>query len=326
MWCIQANVMNQLEQLKKYSTVVIDTGDMDAIGNFHPEDATTNPSLIFKAAQLPRYQELLQQVLFDYRHRQLDVPQVIDRISVGLGAEILQLIPGRISTEVDARLSFDQVATVQRARQLIASYEQLKVERERVLIKIATTWEGIRACAVLEAEGIHTNMTLIFSLIQAEAAAQSGAFLISPFVGRILDWYQKNEPERQCAGALDPGVQSVKAIYKRFKEQGYATQVMAASFRNLDEIRLLAGCDRLTIAPALMQALQQTEAALECQLQLRDYKRSTQAMVHIDEKRFRWALNEEVMAHDKLAEGIRLFTHDLRQLEALIQQRWQQQQ
>ncbi len=315
-------MLNQLEQLKTFSTVVIDTGDMDAIGSFRPEDATTNPSLVYKALQLPRYQDLVERVLFEYRHRELDVPQAMDQVTVRLGGEILKLIPGRISSEVDARLSFDQVATVQRARQMIQAYENMGVDRERVLIKIAATWEGIRSCAILEAEGIKTNMTLVFSLTQAEAAAQSGAFLISPFVGRILDWYRQHDPERDFGGVQDPGVQSVRAIYRRFREQGYATVVMAASFRNLDEIRLLAGCDRLTIAPSLLKALQESTEPLNAALRAEDIERTQRLPVYVDEKRFRWFLNEDAMAHEKLGEGIRLFARDLKSLEDVLLERW----
>ncbi len=313
---------NQLEQLKAYSTVVIDTGDMDAIGSFRPEDATTNPSLVYKALQLPRYQDLIERVLFEYRHRDLDLPHALDQVTVRLGAEILNLIPGRISSEVDARLSFDQVAMVQRARQMIGTYEKMGIDRDRVLIKIAATWEGIRACAILEAEGIKTNMTLVFSLTQAEAAAQSGAFLISPFVGRILDWYRQHDPEQDFSGVQDPGVQSVRAIFRRFREQGYATVVMAASFRHLDEIRLLAGCDRLTIAPTLLKALQESTEPLACSLTAEGIERTQRQPVYVDEKRFRWLLNEDAMAHEKLGEGIRLFARDLKSLEDVLLERW----
>ncbi|NNM50754.1 MAG: transaldolase [Pseudomonadales bacterium] len=312
--------MNQLEQLKRFSSVVIDTGDMDMVRNFTPVDATTNPSLIYKAAQLPRYQDLIKAILHDLRHRSasLWVGEAVDRIAVALGKEMLSCIPGRVSTEVDARLSFDTAATVQKARQLIAYYRQQGIDRERILIKIAGTWEGIQAASVLEREAINTNITLIFSLQQAEAAAQAGATLISPFVGRILDWYRQRNPQAVYTGDQDPGVQSVRAIYQRFKACGYATVVMAASFRDIDEIRNLAGCDKLTLAPKFLEALLESNEPLQRHLQ--PVQSASSAIIPTREQDFRWTLNENAMATEKLAEGIRLFTEDLRALEQQLQQ------
>ncbi len=313
-------VMNQLEQLKRFSSVVIDTGDMDMVRNYKPVDATTNPSLIYKAALLPRYQDLITRILHDLRHRSTSygVDEAIDRIAVALGKEILSCIPGKVSTEVDARLSFDVSATIQKARQLITYYRQQGIERDRLLIKIAGTWEGIQAASVLEREGIKTNITLIFSLQQAEAAAQAGATLISPFVGRILDWHRQHNPQGIYTGDQDPGVQSVRAIYQRFKACGYATIVMAASFRDLDEIRNLAGCDKLTLAPKFLEALQASNEPLQRQLQPDPALTSTR--VPEREQDFRWSLNENAMATEKLSEGIRLFTEDLRALEKQLKQ------
>lgn len=303
--------MSKLQQLKQYTTVVADSGDLDAIARHTPVDATTNPSLLLKAAALPRYAELIEQVVADTGH---DIGLVCDRFAVAVGSEILKIIPGRISTEVDARLSFDTQATLARAERLIGLYEQAGIGRERVLIKIASTWEGIRAAEQLEKAGIQTNLTLLFSFAQAVACAEAGCFLISPFVGRIYDWYKKNEG-REFSAAEDPGVQSVTRIYNYYKAHGYQTVVMGASFRNLGQIEQLAGCDRLTISPDLLQQLGEDGGTLNRVLQP---GANSEARVQLEEKDFRWQMNEDAMATEKLAEGIRLFARDQEKLEALL--------
>lgn len=302
---------SKLEQLKQFTTVVADTGDLDAIGRLQPVDATTNPSLLLKAAALPRYAELLQAATAAGKG---DLGLACDHFAVAVGQEILKVIPGRISTEVDARLSFDKAATLARAERLIGLYEQAGIGRERVLIKIASTWEGIRAAEQLEKAGIQTNLTLLFSFAQAQACADAGVFLISPFVGRIYDWYKKAEG-RDFAGAEDPGVRSVSRIYDYYKHNGYATVVMGASFRNLGQIEELAGCDRLTISPELLQKLAEDEGTLTRKLAP---GASSEALQSLDESAFRWAHNEDAMATEKLAEGIRLFARDQEKLEALL--------
>lgn len=303
---------SKLEQLKQFTTVVADTGDFDAIARLKPVDATTNPSLLLKAAALPRYAGLLQQAIAQGGG---DVALACDHFAVAVGREILQVIPGRISTEVDARLSFQRDATIERARRLIGLYEEAGIGRDRVLIKIASTWEGIRAAAELEKQGIQTNLTLLFSFAQARACADAGAFLISPFVGRIYDWYKKAEG-RDYVGAEDPGVQSVTRIYDYYKTHGYATVVMGASFRNTGQIEALAGCDRLTISPALLEQLAADEGDLPRCLQAGNG--SNDPKVVLDEAAFRWDLNEDAMATEKLAEGIRLFAVDQVKLEKLL--------
>ncbi|MBA1261571.1 transaldolase [Stutzerimonas sp. NM35] len=305
---------SKLEQLKQFTTVVADTGDLDAIANLQPVDATTNPSLLLKAAALPRYADHLQAAMSRCGG---DIGLGCDLFAVAVGGEILKLIPGRISTEVDARLSFDAQAMVQRGERLIELYEQVGVSRERVLIKLASTWEGIRAAEQLEKAGIQTNLTLLFSFTQAVACAQAGVFLISPFVGRIYDWYKKHEG-RDYAGAEDPGVQSVSRIYDYYKAHGYKTVVMGASFRNIGQIEALAGCDRLTISPELLGQLAQAEGPLERQLVP---GRASEPRLAMDEGAFRWGLNEDAMATEKLAEGIRQFARDQEKLEALLQAR-----
>lgn len=314
--------MNQLEALKQFTTVVADTGDFQQISQFQPQDATTNPSLILKAVQMPAHQRLLHATL--NAHPGAPIDQVMDHLLVRFGCQILALIPGRVSTEVDARLSFDTDATVARARQITAFYQAQGVDtRQRVLIKIAATWEGIQAAAVLEKEGIHTNLTLLFAFSQAVACAQAGVKLISPFVGRIHDWHKKaagaawNEAER--AGANDPGVQSVRQIYNYFKQHGVATEVMGASFRNIGQITALAGCDLLTIAPELLAQLQAQTAPLAASLSLAQAQATPIERLTLNEAQFRLALNEDAMASDKLAEGIRAFCADARKLEALMQ-------
>ena len=307
--------MNQLEQLKQYTTVVADTGDFHAMEVFKPHDATTNPSLILKAVQKPEYQPLLAQTVA--AHKGKAVEEIIDHLLVAFGLKILAIIPGRVSTETDARLSFDTEGTIAKGRHLIALYEAAGIARERILIKVASTWEGIRAAEVLEKEGIRCNMTLLFSLPQAIAAAEAGAQLISPFVGRILDWYKKSTGQ-EYASADDPGVVSVKRIYDYYKKFGYKTEVMGASFRNTGEILALAGCDLLTISPELLQKLADNDAAVERKLSVEAAQSADLARLHFNEKAFRLALNDDAMATEKLAEGIRLFCADAIKLEKLV--------
>jgi transaldolase len=308
--------MNQLEQLKQYTTVVADTGDFQSIEAFTPRDATTNPSLILKAVQKPAYQPLLAETL--QKHKGKSTDEIVDHLLIAFGLKILALIPGRVSTETDARLSFDTEATIAKGRHLIALYEAAGISRERVLIKIASTWEGIRAAQVLEKEGIHCNMTLLFSLPQAVAAADAGAKLISPFVGRIYDWYKKSTGENYT-GDNDPGVQSVANIYAYYKKFGYATEIMGASFRNTGQILALTGCDLLTISPELLQQLADTDAPVERRLSSDKATQSDIKRLSFDEKNFRFALNDDAMATEKLAEGIRLFCADAIKLENLIE-------
>ena len=312
--------MNQLEALKQFTTVVADTGDFKQLAQFQPQDATTNPSLILKAVQKPEYQPLLKDAVARFGHLPMD--EVIDRLLVRFGCEILSLIPGRVSTEVDARLSFDTAATVARARRIMALYQAEGVARERVLIKIASTWEGIQAAAELEREGIRTNLTLLFAFCQAVACGQAKVQLISPFVGRIYDWYKKSAgaswDEAAQAGANDPGVKSVRQIYQYYKKHGIATEVMGASFRNVGQITALAGCDLLTISPELLAQLAATEAPLSRVLDPAAARSLDLAAVSYDEAAFRYALNEDAMATEKLAEGIRAFCVDAVKLEALM--------
>ena len=313
--------MNLLEQLKTYTKVVADTGDFESIINYKPLDATTNPSLIFAASQQEKYQHLvfdaIQYAKKSYVDKSQQLKLALDKLSVNFGIKILEIVPGRVSTEVDARLSFDTGGTIERARDLIALYEKEGISRERILIKIASTWEGIEAAKILEKEGIHCNLTLLFSLVQAIACAEARVTLISPFVGRILDWYKKegfsfNSPSE------DPGVKSVVSIYNYYKKFDYPTQIMGASFRNIQQIIELAGCDLLTISPILLKELEQTEGILERKLNPEKAKNSDIQRITIDEKIFRWMLNEDAMATEKLAEGIRNFTKDLRKLENKI--------
>ncbi|SDU30791.1 transaldolase [Geopseudomonas guangdongensis] len=302
---------SKLEQLKLYTTVVADTGDVEAIARLQPVDATTNPSLLLKAAALPRYAGQLQAAIASAGQ---DLGLACDRFAVAVGREILQIVPGRVSTEVDSRLSFDSAATAERARRLIGLYEQAGIGRERVLIKVAATWEGIRAAEQLERQGIQTNLTLLFSFAQAQACADAGVFLISPFVGRIYDWHKKAKG-RDFAGAEDPGVRSVTRIYDYYKANGYGTVVMGASFRNIGQIEQLAGCDRLTISPELLQQLADAEGELPRRLAPGTAGEPRESL---DESGFRWRLNEDAMATEKLAEGIRLFARDQEKLEALL--------
>lgn len=307
--------MNQLAQLKQYTTVVADTGDFHAMQTFQPQDATTNPSLILKAVQKPEYRPLLEQTV--QAHRGASTSAIIDHLLIAFGLKILAIIPGRVSTETDARLSFDTEGTIAKARQLIALYEAAGISRERVLIKIASTWEGICAAKVLQQEGIRCNMTLLFSLPQAIACAEAGAQLISPFVGRIYDWYKKASGT-DYSGADDPGVQSVQRIYTYYKKFGYTTEVMGASFRNTSQILELAGCDLLTISPELLQSLSDTDGVVERKLSSEQAARADIQKISLDEKAFRLALNEDAMATEKLAEGIRLFCADSVKLEQII--------
>lgn len=313
--------MNQLEALKQFTTVVADTGDFHQIAAFAPRDATTNPSLILKAVQKPEYAPLLEQVV--HRHGSQGLDETMNRLLVRFGCEILKHIPGRVSTEVDARLSFDTEATVTRARRIIDLYQGEGVHVDRVLIKIASTWEGIQAAARLEREGIHTNLTLLFSFAQAVACGQARVQLISPFVGRIYDWYKKQAgsswDEAAMAGANDPGVQSVKSIYNFYKKHGIATEVMGASFRNVAQITALAGCDLLTISPELLAQLATSEAPLTKALDADAAKAMDLPYVQYDEAAFRFALNQDAMATEKLAEGIRAFVADTIKLESMMQ-------
>jgi transaldolase len=313
--------MNQLDALKQFTTVVADTGDFRQLTQFQPQDATTNPSLILKAVQKPEYAPLLADTVAAHRGKPLD--EVVDRLLVRFGAEILSLIPGRVSTEVDARLSFDENATYTRAERLIELYQAAGVPTDRVLIKIASTWEGIRAAERLEKRGIHCNLTLLFSFCQAVACGQAKVQLISPFVGRIYDWYKKaagaNWDEAAHAEANDPGVQSVKRIYDHYKRFGIATEVMGASFRNVGQITALAGCDLLTISPELLAQLAASDAPLQRALDAADARRMDLPAVQYDEAGFRLALNQDAMATEKLAEGIRAFIADAEKLDALMQ-------
>jgi transaldolase len=312
--------MNQLDQLKAYTTVVADTGDFRQMAQYTPRDATTNPSLILKAVQQPAYAPLLAETVAAYRGAALD--ELVDRVLVRFGGEILTVVPGRVSTEVDARLSFDTAASVARARRLMALYEAAGIGRERVLIKLAATWEGIQAARTLEGEGIHCNLTLLFSFCQAVACGDAGVQLISPFVGRIYDWFKKAAgsawDEAARAGADDPGVQSVRRIFNHYKRHGIATEVMGASFRNVGQILALAGCDLLTISPELLAQLQSGDAPVTPALDAAAARDLDLPAVHHDEAGFRFALNEDAMATEKLAEGIRLFAADAVKLDRLI--------
>ena len=312
--------MNQLDALKQVTTVVADTGDFRQLAQFQPQDATTNPSLILKAVQKAEYAPLLRETVAQFRGKPLD--EIMDRLLVRFGREILAIIPGRVSTEVDARLSFDTNATLTRAERIIELYQAEGVATERVLIKIAATWEGIQAAAKLEQRGIHTNLTLLFSCAQAVACGQARVQLISPFVGRIYDWYKKSAgagwDEAANAGANDPGVKSVRQIYNHYKHFGIATEVMGASFRNVGQITALAGCDLLTISPELLAQLAATEAPLPRALDAQAAKTLALAPVNYDEAGFRYALNEDAMATEKLAEGIRAFAADAVKLEHLM--------
>ena len=304
---------SQLDSLKRYTTVVADTGDINAIRNYLPQDATTNPSLLYKAVQLPAYADLVAQLKADAA----DISQLGDKLAVAVGTEISQVVPGRVSTEVDARLSFDTAATVAKAEQLIARYAANGIAASRILIKIAATWEGIRAAEILEKRGINCNLTLLFSFAQAAACADAGAYLISPFVGRIADWYLARSEQDVFSPEADPGVASVRRIYNYYKANGYNTVVMGASFRNTGQIKALAGCDRLTISPTLLAELAATDGEVQAQLST-DNASSDDDAKGLNETRFRWLHNDDAMATEKLAEGIRLFAADQQKLEDLL--------
>lgn len=310
----------QLEQLRKITTVVADTGDISAIAKYKPEDATTNPSLLLKAAGIPTYSgyidEAVQWAKGQSNHREQQLVDASDRLAVLIGREILKIVPGKVSTEVDARLSFDTNASIDKAKRLIGFYDELGIKKERILIKLASTWEGIRAAEKLQKDGINCNLTLLFSFEQAVACAEAGVFLISPFVGRIYDWYVANTDKKTYAPAEDPGVQSVRRIYDWYKLHGFATVVMGASFRNIGQIQALAGCDRLTIAPDLLKELDENTTDLPVALKDTGAKEAKPAK--LDEAKFRWGHNENAMATDKLGEGIRKFAADQRKLEELL--------
>lgn len=315
---------NQLDSLRELTVVVADTGDIDAIRQYKPEDATTNPSLILSAAALPQYAALIDEAIaYGKQQSQDKVQQLVDaedKLAVNIGLEILKLVPGRVSTEVDARLSYDTEATVAKARKLIALYEAAGINKNRILIKIASTWQGIRAAEILEKEGINCNLTLLFSEAQARACAEAGVYLISPFVGRILDWYKANTDKKEYAPAEDPGVISVTKIYNYYKQYGYKTVVMGASFRNVGEIIELAGCDRLTIAPPLLKALYETPNAVVRKL---GFQGEVQAKPQpLTEAEFYWQHNSDAMAVEKLAEGIRKFAVDQGKLEEMLLSKW----
>ena len=316
-----SNTTSQLDQLKQFTIVVADTGDFATLKQYAPRDATTNPSLILKAAQMPEYAWLVDKAITDARKSGATgkalLGQVIDALLIAFGVEILKIVPGRVSTETDANLSFDAAALVAKGRQFIALYDKQGIPRERILVKIASTWEGIRACEVLQKEGINCNLTLLFSLAQAVACAEAKATLISPFVGRILDWYKKSTGKDYTA-AEDPGVVSVKEIYAYYKKFGHETEVMGASFRNVGEITELAGCDLLTISPQLLGELKASTAPLARKLSPEIAKQSKIEKLPIDEKNFRWLLNENQMATEKTAEGVRQFNADAMKLDQFI--------
>ena len=312
---------NQLDQLKQFTTVVADTGDFATLKQFAPRDATTNPSLIFKAAQMPEYQSLVAQTIADAKKANAGakdlLPAILDDLLIAFGSEILKIIPGRVSTETDADLAFDTEALVAKARRFIELYQRKNIGRERILIKIASTWEGIKAAEILQREGINCNLTLLFSLPQAIACAEAKVKLISPFVGRIMDWHKAKE-KKEFAPAEDPGVISVKEIYAYYKKFGYATEVMGASFRNVGEIQELAGCDLLTISPQLLGELQKSTAPLPRKLSPETARAANIEKIPLDEKKFRWLFNENAMATEKTAEGIRLFNADAQKLAQFV--------
>ncbi|MCB9641303.1 MAG: transaldolase [Myxococcales bacterium] len=314
---------NQLDAIKQYTTVVADTGDIDAIAQYTPQDATTNPSLLYKSAQKPEYKDLLEEAHSYAQKHSSDASQqtdlFMDRLFVNFGKRILELIPGRVSTEVDASLSFDKEGTLNKAHRLIGLYEEAGVPRERILIKIASTWEGIRAAEVLEKEGIHCNLTLLFSFAQAVACAEAGVTLISPFVGRIYDYYKQAQGVSDIPLDADPGVASVTRIYNYYKKFDYKTQVMGASFRKAGQVIRLAGCDLLTISPDLLEEMKQSQEPVVPTLNVESAKAQELEHIHLDEKTFRWMHNEDPMAVDKLSDGIRRFNVDARKLEQFAQ-------
>ena len=307
--------MNSLDQLKQFTTVVADTGDFESMREFEPQDATTNPTLIYKAVQQDEYRPILDQVLKD--HAGASTEEIIDHLLIAFGTKILDIVPGRVSTEVDARLSFDQKKSEAKARHLISLYEKQGISRNRILIKLASTWEGIQAARTLEQDGIHCNLTLLFSFAQGVACAEAGVQLISPFVGRIYDWY-KAETGKEVEGAEDPGVQSVTKIYTYYKKFGYPTEVMGASFRNTGQIKALAGCDLLTISPGLLKELSEDDASLEEALTESKVKEADVEKISLTEEAFRWLHNTDAMAVEKLGQGIRSFAADTEKLEEII--------
>jgi len=313
------SALSQLDQLKRFTKVVADTGDFGVLKQYGPADATTNPSLILKAAQMPAHADLLDRAIAETKGVSAGsrISAIVDQLLVLFGTEILKIVPGRVSTETDADLSFDTDSLLAKARIFIKLYESHGISRDRILVKLASTWEGIRAAKILEREGVHCNMTLLFSMPQAVACAEAGATLISPFVGRILDWYKKNTGQDYVASE-DPGVRSVKEIYSYYKRFGYPTEVMGASFRNKDEVLELAGCDALTISPQLLGELQQSDAPAERKLDPKSADAAPASRLSFDEKAFRWALNENAMATEKLSEGIRLFNADAIKLRDFI--------
>lgn len=316
--------MSSLTQLKNVTTVVADTGDFEAMKKYKPTDATTNPSLILAAASLPQYKHLVEKAVEfgkkNGKNLKEQVDSAMDKLVVLFGVEILNIIPGRVSTEVDARLSFDKEASIAKAKKFIKMYEEQGIKKERILIKLASTWEGIQAARSLEKDnGIHCNLTLLFSFAQAVACAEAGIMLISPFVGRILDWYVANTDKKVFAPQEDPGVQSVTKIYNYYKKYGYKTVVMGASFRNIGEIKALAGCDLLTISPKLLEELENSNEPVHEMLSEKTAKKSDQDKITLNEAAFRWQLNEDQMATDKLSDGIRKFAEDSRKLEKLLQ-------
>lgn len=311
-----------LEQLKKLTTVVADTGDFESISKYKPTDATTNPSLLLAASKMPQYKHLMEKAVQYGKSNgstpEEQVTEAMDKIFVLFGVEILKLVPGRVSTEVDARLSFDVEGSIEKAKKFIKLYEEAGISKERILIKLSTTWEGVEAARKLEEEGIHCNMTLLFSFAQAVACAEAGVTLISPFVGRILDWHVKNTDSKEFQPADDPGVKSVTAIYNYYKKFGYKTVVMGASFRNTGQITELAGCDLLTISPSLLEKLSNSSEKISQKLSKDKAEKLDIEKVSLDEKKFRWLLNEDAMATEKLAEGIRKFAVDAVKLEDMI--------
>lgn len=318
--------MNKLKQLRKFTTIVADTGDIDSINEYSPTDATTNPSLILQAANKPQYSHLIEEAVSFAKEKSSSSEQqlrlLMDKLFVNFGSEILKIIPGRVSTEVDARLSFDIEASIQTARGLIELYAGMGIPKERILIKLASTWEGIQACRTLEKEGIHCNMTLMFGMAQAIACADANATLISPFVGRIFDWYKKSQGVESYPPEEDPGVLSVTKIFDYFKKFDYQTQVMGASFRNKEQVLELAGCDLLTISPNLLEEIRNEEGTLPQRLSADQSKEQSIEKVTLGEKLFRWMLNENAMATEKLSEGIRKFAADSIKLEKIIDQKY----
>lgn len=314
--------MNLLEQLKQHSLIVADTGDFGSIKKYQPKDATTNPSLLLKAIQMPEYRHIVEKAISEARKEASGasqiVPLLMDKLAVAFGVEILKIVPGRVSTEVDARLSFDKAGSVEKGRALISSYEKLGMPRERILIKLATTWEGVCAARELKKESINCNMTLLFSFAQAVACAEAGVQLISPFVGRILDWYKKSTGRDSYPPAEDPGVMSVARIYNYYKKYGYRTEVMGASFRNIGEITELAGCDLLTISPNLLEELHNSQGDVPRKLSPEGANRFDEPKITLDEKAYRWEHNQDQMAVEKLSDGIRVFAADALKLEGIL--------